>query len=203
MSSLADALFTNTQQKVLGILYGQTHKSFYLKEILRLSGMGVSSVKSVLASLLEAGIITKTNIGNQHHYQANAQCPIFEELLGIVKKTVGLADIIHAATSTLENTIELAFIFGSIASNKEHVESDIDLLVISDDLAYADLMSALHEAELFLGRPINPSIYSREQFIHKLEEKNSFVTRIWDQPKLWIKGSMDALGRITQSGQDK
>ncbi|MCX4187457.1 hypothetical protein [Methylophaga sp. OBS4] len=90
MSQLSAALFTETQQRVLSLLYGQPQKSFYTKEILRLTGMGVGTIKRELDRMHKAGILTLQKVGNQHHYQANPQCPIYHELIGIVKKTIGL-----------------------------------------------------------------------------------------------------------------
>jgi uncharacterized protein len=99
MSQLSDALFTETQQKVLGLLYGQPNRSFYLKEILRLTGMGVATIKRELDRMLAAGILVMNKIGNQHHYQANPECPIYAELINIIKKTVGLTEPIREALS--------------------------------------------------------------------------------------------------------
>lgn len=119
MSQLSDALFTETQQKVLGLLYGQPNRSFYTKEILLLTGMGVATIKRELDRMLAAGILHMTKIGNQHHYQANPECPIYAELITIIKKTVGLTNPIREALSPLSKKIDWAFIFGSIASGKE------------------------------------------------------------------------------------
>lgn len=86
--SPADALFTTTQRRLLGLLYDQPERSFYFKEILRRTGMGVATIKRELDSMVEAGILTRAKIGNQHHYQANPACPIHEELSAIVRKTL-------------------------------------------------------------------------------------------------------------------
>lgn len=191
MGNLGEALFTTTQQKVLGLLYGQPKKSFYLKEILRLTGMGVATIKRELDRMLAVGIVNMTPIGNQHHYQANPDCPLYEEILSIVRKTFGLVDVIRSALAPEEGQIEIAFVYGSIAKGEDTASSDIDLLVITESLAYIDLMKMLASTESILGRPVNPSIYTSSQIKTKLRENNAFVTRIMDQPKLWIKGSDD------------
>lgn len=191
MGKLGEALFTTTQQKVLGLLYGQPKKSFYLKEILRLTGMGVATIKRELDRMLAVGIVNMTPIGNQHHYQANPDCPLYEEILSIVRKTFGLVDVIRSALAPEEGQIEIAFVYGSIAKGEDTASSDIDLLVITESLAYIDLMKILASTEPILGRPVNPSIYTSSQIKTKLRENNAFVTRIMDQPKLWIKGSDD------------
>ena len=203
MSQLGNALFTTTQQKVLGLLYVQPDKSFYLKEILRLTGMGVATIKRELDRMLAAGMLSMTRIGNQHHYQANPACPIYEELLSVVKKTFGIVDVIQSALLPVVSDVDVAFIYGSIAKGEETENSDIDLLIVTESLAYADLMSVLTDAETHLGRPINPSIYTAQQIKKKIKQKNAFLTRLMEQPKLWVKGSDDDIKEFRQSGKDK
>lgn len=202
MSKLGNALFTATQRNVLSLLYAHPEKSFYTKEILRLTGMGVATIKRELDRMLEAGILNFTKIGNQHHYRANPECPIYEELLSIVSKTFGIAEVLKEALMPLDSKIEMAFVYGSVAKKSETASSDIDLLVISESLAYADLMTVLMDAEKTLGRPVNPSIYTMEQIETKLKEKNAFITRVMEQPKIWIKGIENDIREIRQPGKD-
>ena len=190
-TTVGDALFTKTQQRVLGLLYGNPGQSFYTNEIVRLADMGRGTVRRELERLVSAGLLIVTRIGNQHHYKANPGNPVYQELLAIVGKTFGIADVIQAELMPVNEQIDLAFIYGSIAKGEDTASSDIDLLVVSDSLAYADLMAVLADAEKSLGRPINPSIYTAEQIRNKLKQKNSFVTRLMEQPKLWVKGVED------------
>ena len=191
MSQLGNALFTTTQQKVLGLLYAQPDKSFYTKEILRLTGMGVATIKRELDRMLATGIVSMNKIGNQHHYQANPACPIYKELLSIVKKTFGVVDVIKDSLIKIDNEVDFSFVYGSVAKGEETAGSDIDLLIVTESLAYADVMKVLDNAEQELGRTINPSIYTLQQIKKKIKQKNAFLTRLMEQPKLWIKGSDD------------
>ncbi len=202
MSKLGEALFTVTQRNVLSLLYAHPEKSFYTKQILRLTGMGVATIKRELDRMLEAGILSFTKIGNQHHYQANPECPIYEELLSIVNKTFGIADVIKSALIPVDTKIDMAFVYGSIAKSSETASSDIDLLVVSKSLAYADVMTVLVVAEKSLGRPVNPSIYTIEQIKTRLKESNAFITRVMEQPKIWIKGIENDIREIRQPGKD-
>ena len=195
-TNIGDALFTKTQQKVLSLLFGKPQQSFYTNEIVRWADMGRGTVRRELDRLVVSGLIVMHKAGNQHHYQANPSCPIYPELLGIVKKTFGITGVIQAALTPLESDIELAFIYGSIPKGEETATSDIDLLVIADSLEYADLMALLTEAEQSLSRMINPSIYTKEQVVTKLKQKNAFLTRLMEQPKLWVKGSEDDIKEI-------
>lgn len=196
MSKLGKALFTATQRNVLSLLYGHPDRSFYTKEILHLTGMGVATIKRELDRMLEAGILSFTKIGNQHHYQANPECPIYEELLSIVSKTFGISEVIREVLLPVDSSLDMAFVYGSIAKNNETATSDVDLLVVSESLAYADLMAVLINAEKSLGRPVNPSIYTIEQIRRKLKNNNAFISRIMEQPKIWIKGTEDDIREI-------
>ncbi len=162
MSLLANALFTTTQQNVLGLLYSQPNRSFYTKEIIRLTGMGVATIKRELDRMVAAGILSMTKIGNQHHYQAEPGCPLYHELISIIKKTVGVSDVIKSALAPLIKKINWAFIFGSVASNKETATSDIDLMLVGD-VKFSDVVKALYPIQETLVREINPKIYSVEE----------------------------------------
>lgn len=192
MSLLGDALFTETQQRVLGLLYGQPGRSFYTKEILRATGMGVGTVKRELERMKNAGILTLTKTGNQHHYQANPACPIYNELAGIVKKTVGLVEPIATALLPLANNIELAFIFGSMASGNESPGSDIDLMVIGD-VAFSAVVNALHPLQEELGREINPKTCSRTEWITRQDNNDAFIKNIMTKPRLAVMGKETGL----------
>jgi len=191
MTNIGDALFTKTQQRVLGLLYGRPDKSFYTNEIVRRAAIGRGTISRELERLVSAGLLLVSHEGNQRHYRANPDSPVYHELLNIVKKTFGIADVIREALEPLDSQIEFTFIYGSIAKGEETATSDIDLLVISESLKYADVMQALTSAGQTLGRTINPSIYTKAQIRKRLREKNAFVTRIMEQRKLWVKGGED------------
>lgn len=190
-SSVGDALFTKTQQRVLGLLYGRPEQSFYLNEIVRLAGVGKGAVNRELDSLSAAGLVTVTRLGNQNHYQANTENPIFNELKAIIQKTFGVVDILKAALAPLLSKIDIAFIYGSIAKGSEHAGSDIDLLLVSDALSYGEVMTSLASAEQQLGRTINPTLYTNAEFAERKGSNKAFISRVLAQPKLWLVGSDD------------
>ena len=134
--------------------------------------------------------------GNQLHYQANLQNPVYAELAGLVRKTFGIADVLREALKSLDEQIELAFVYGSIAKETATAASDIDLLILSQSLSYAAIMTELTGVEEQLGRPINPSIYTSEQIQSRLKEGKAFMTRVLSQPKIWVKGADDELKRF-------
>ena len=193
MVQISDALFTETQQKLLGLLYGQPARSFYTNEILRLTGMGVATIKRELDSMQAAGILTMTKVGNQHHYQANPHCPIHRELIAIVKKTLGLTDVLRLALAPLADRIERAFVFGSVASGKETAASDIDLMIIGD-AGFAEVVHALHAAQETLSREINPKIFRRDEWDNLLATGEGFAADVLAKPRLDVIGSENGTG---------
>ena len=186
--SIGDALFTKTQQKVLGLLFGNPDKSFYTNEIMRWVSMGRGTVGRELDRLVGAGLLTVFKTGNQNHYQANSDNPVFNELVGIVRKTFGVADEIRRALEPFDDHIDFAFIYGSIAKGSVTQASDIDLMLIGSALSYGDVVEALLPLEDLLQRPINPTIYEKDEFFRKWKTKNSFVKRVMEQDKIVIKG---------------
>ena len=191
--SVADALFSGLQQRLLAVLFGQPDRSFYGNELLRLTGTGRGALQRELEKLVSADLVTVTPIGNQKHYQANAAAPIFAELRGIVMKTLGLADVLRTALNAVSDRIELAFVFGSVAKGTDIATSDIDLMVVTETLTYADLFEGLAAAEQVLGRKVNPMLYTPAALAEKVRTENSFVLRVLSQPKIFLIGAEDVL----------
>ena len=196
---MADALFPKVRQRVLAVLFGTPDRSFYANEVIALAQSGKGAVQRELAGLSEAGLLTVSRQGNQKHYQANAAAPVFAELRGLVLKTMGLADVLRAALAPLGNEISIAFVFGSIAKQTDTAQSDVDLLVVSDSLGYADLFAALEDATRTLGRTINPAIYTQAEFAARLQGDNAFVHRAMQQPKIWLMGQETTLFMTTST----
>lgn len=196
-TSLADALFPRVRQRVLALLYGNPDRSFFSNEVVTLAQSGTGAVQRELASLAAAGLLTVVTQGNQKHYQANAAAPVYEELRGLVLKTSGLVDVLRTALVPLASAIDVAFVFGSVSKKQDTAHSDVDLLVVSDALGYADVFSALEEASARLGRKVNPTIYTPAELGKRISQKNAFASRVLAQDKLWVIGSQETLDGLT------
>ncbi len=192
-TSLADALFSTVQQRVLAYLFGQPGRSFFATELIRLAGGGSGAVQRELARLADSGLVTVTRVGTQKHYQANPKAPIFTELCGIVQKTVGLAEPLREALAPLAERIDVAFVFGSVAKRSDTATSDVDVLVLSDTVDYADAFAALQAAEEKLGRSVNPTVYTSANWRKKQKEGNAFVVKVAAQPKVFLIGTEESL----------
>jgi predicted nucleotidyltransferase len=192
-TGLADALFSGTRQRLLGLLFGQPSRSFYATELIGLAGSGSGAVQRELKNLAESGLVTLRAVGNQKHYQANPETPIYAELCGIAQKTVGLAEPLREALAPLARQIRAAFVYGSVAKRTDTAASDIDLMILSDEVSYADTFAALEAASSKLGRTVNPTILTRKELTKRVKAQEAFLTRVLAQPKVWILGGNDDL----------
>jgi len=194
-ASLSEALFSGTQQRILGLLFGQPERSFYANELITLTGSGSGAVQRELARLAHSGLVLVRPIGRQKHYQANPESPIFGELCGIASKTMGLADPLRRALAPLAPRIRAAFVYGSVARRQDTARSDIDLMLVSDELNYPDVFGALEAASQHLGREVKPTIYTRQEWAERAARGDGFVQRVLAQPRIWLIGSNDALAQ--------
>jgi predicted nucleotidyltransferase len=188
-SGLADALFPKVRQRVLAVLFGRPDQSFYANEVIALAQSGTGAVQRELAALAQAGLLTVSKQGNQKHFQANAAAPVFTELRGLILKTMGLADVLRTALAPLAPQIEAAFVYGSVAKQQDTASSDIDLMIVTPSLGYADVYSALESAAATLGRTVNPTLYQPGELARRIAQDNAFVTRVLQQPKIWLIGT--------------
>jgi len=192
-SALGDALFSKCRQKVLAALFGSPGRSFFANELIRMADCGTGAVQRELATLEQVGLVRVTRIGNQKHFQVNSSAPVFPALRDLVRQTWGLADTLRAALSRQSKHITAAFVFGSMARGDEQAHSDVDLLVLSDTIAYGELFSLLEHAASELGRRVNPTLYTTAEFRRRRRGKNAFLTRVLTQPKIWVLGGDDDL----------
>lgn len=193
-TGLADALFTPVQQRVLGLLFGQPQRRFQSAELIRLAGSGTGATHRVLKRLAECGLVSASMEGRQLYYQANPASPIFEELAGLARKTVGLVGPLREALLPIAGRIRAAFVYGSVASGTDRAESDIDLMVIADDLDYPTLFEAVQAAERQLGRPVNPTLMTAKEWRRKRAQSDSFAARLRGRPRLFVIGTDDEFG---------
>ncbi|MDH3333986.1 MAG: nucleotidyltransferase domain-containing protein [Gammaproteobacteria bacterium] len=190
-SSLADALFTSTQQRVLAPLFGQPGKSFFVTQIMRLANSGRGAVQRELERLRVGGLVNVKMVGTQKHYQANPESPLFDELCSIVQKTVGLKEPLLDAIASLPMAVQFAAVYGSVAKGTETSSSDVDLMVVSDGLVLEELYAAIAPAEDLLSRRINPTLYTPSEFDRRRESGNAFLSRVLDGPLIILAGSID------------
>ena len=185
-SPIASCLFTKAQQQVLGLLFSYPENSFYQNEIIAFANMGKGSVVRELHKLKSANLIVQTRLGNQLHYQANANSVIFAELCSVVNKTLGREESIRSAVGSLSNFVNQAFIYGNFVTGRESVDDTISVILVSDRLTNGSAAKAFVPVEEAIGVKIDFTILDKSQYAERITRKQSFISQVMAQPKLWL-----------------
>jgi predicted nucleotidyltransferase len=199
--SVSASLFPKARREILGLLYAHPDRAFYLREIAVLAGLGVGHVQRELQRLTRGGILQQSKKGRYVYFQANESCPVYQELRGLVTKTVGASDILKRALAPLAPRIAVAFIYGSIARGEERSESDLDLMVIGQ-ASFAEVVEAVRVAESRTSRAINPTVYPPEEFQAKFAHGHHFLHSVVKNKKLFVLGNENELCRLLEPRLD-
>ena len=193
---LSSLIFSEYRKRILSLLLLNTNASYHVRELARLTNTPPGTIHKELVKLTAGGILQSKKVGNQVHYSADMQCPIFEELAGILRKTSGLTDVLAEALISVDHEISLAFIFGSIARGEQNTNSDGDVMLIGS-ISFGDAVQALYGTQATLQRELNPVVYSVEEFKRRFENNDSFIKEVLAKPKLFIIGTEHELSQLT------
>jgi uncharacterized protein len=197
VDNIGAVLFGKARRSILSLLYGHPDDRYYLRQIVRMTGIGLGPAQRELKTLTETGIILRLKEGPLVYYRANQDSPVFAELRNIVRKTFGLTDIIRESLSPLSKAIKIAFIFGSVARGSEGKASDIDLMVIGET-SFSDVSSAISSAEKAIQREINPVVYPVAEFRQKIKSGHHFLKSVLAGEKIFLIGTEDELKRLAE-----
>jgi predicted nucleotidyltransferase len=191
--SIGDALFGATRQRVLAVLFGRPDQRYFINELVRHAGGGKGAVQREVERLASCGLVDVATEGRQRYVQASRASPVFAEIEALVRKTFGVADVLRNALASLAARMVYAGIYGSVARGTAHARSDIDLLVVGD-VDYLALSALLVEPEIALGRAINPTVFTRDDWSKRLRERSGFAQDILRHPMITLHGNTDELG---------
>ncbi len=190
--SLSDLLFPNQyRRKVLALLLMQPDQKVHLRELARQTQAAPGTLKKELDALCHVGLLLREQVGNQVHFQANQDHPVFAELQALVRKTTGLADVLRQALQPLGEQVTLALVFGSMASGSAHAGSDVDLLVVGS-ASFGQVVEATYAAQTQLGRDINPKVMTPTEWAAKQLDANPFVQELLAKPQILLIGARNA-----------
>jgi predicted nucleotidyltransferase len=190
-------LLGKTRSAVLGLLLLRPDEEFHVRQAVRLSGGGLGPVQKDLRALAAAGVLTRREVGRQVFYRADKGSPVYEELRGLVLKTVGAAGVIGEALGPLARGINVAFLFGSIARGEEHSSSDVDVMIVGG-VSFGEVARALLPAQRKLGRDVNPNVYMPVEFAAKVREGHHFLSQVMRASKVFVLGDQDELARVAE-----
>ncbi len=180
------------RRRVLTLLLLHPQHALHVREIARLTGTTAGTLNKELTKLHAAGLLERERVGNQVRYTANRASPIYAELTGILRKTIGLADVLADALAPMAPAISAAFVFGSMARATETAGSDVDVMLIGS-LSFGDAVRLLYPAQAVLGREVNPMVFSAEAWRARLKAKDPFAREVLVQPKIFLIGNDDEL----------
>jgi predicted nucleotidyltransferase len=186
--SIASALFSDSQSRVYRWLFGQPEREFHLSELRRLTGLGSASLQRELNRLAMAGLVRSARVGNLRRFRANPQSPVYSELISLTRKTLGAEPLLREALRPLAPDLLGAWIYGSVAKQTDTAQSDIDVMLIGDNLLLSKVLELLVPLEAQLGRKINPTCYTPDEFQRRRAEPDSFVNRVLAQPLIPLIG---------------
>jgi predicted nucleotidyltransferase len=186
--SIATALFSDSQSRVFRWVFGQPDRSYHLSELRRLTGLGSASLQRELNRLAGAGLVRTERVGNLRRFQANPQSTVYGELVALTCKTLGLEPLLREALLPLIPDLKAAWVYGSMAKQTDTAQSDIDVMLIGENLLLGRVLELLVPLEAKLGRKINPTCYTPEDFERRRAEPDSFVNHVLAQPILPLIG---------------
>lgn len=181
------------RRRLLAVLFMRAGQWFHLRELERLTAAAsVGSLKKELDLLSGAGLLKVQKVGNQTQFCANADHPVYPELLGLVRKSIGLVDVLHAALAPLADQVRVAFVYGSVAKGSEGPHSDVDVMVLGD-VGFGDVVNALYDSQTVLGREVNPKVMALTEWRSRKLAGDSFVQDLLGKPRLLVMGTNDEL----------
>jgi predicted nucleotidyltransferase len=181
------------RRRLLAVLFMRAGQWFHMRELERLTASAsVGSLKRELDLLEGVGLLKVQKVGNQTQFCANTDHPVYPELLGLVRKSIGLVDVLQAALAPLAGQIRVAFVYGSVAKGSEGPHSDVDVMVLGD-VGYGDVVNALYDSQPVLGREVNPKVMSPTEWHSRKTAGDSFVQDLLNKPRLLVMGADDEL----------
>lgn len=189
--SVIDALMPPVRQRVLGLTLGNPERWWYLSELAAALGTSPSSLQREVDSLAAAAILLMRREGRRTYYRANENNAIYSELRGIVRKTMGIPQEIQASLAPLGSRISLALLYGSVARGEERADSDVDVLIVADDLMLEEVYRRLARAEKKLQRKVHPTLYTRDEFRRRRSARNPFVESVLSGDPIVLTGDID------------
>ena len=190
-------MFSPYRRQVLAVLFLRPDEQFHVRELARITGVSAGSLHRELRAMAESGLLVREKLGNQVFYRANTDCSIYEEVAAIFRKTMGLTSLLQDALSDLGDKIQVAFVFGSMASGRQTVGSDLDICILGE-LSLLEVVSALSPVQESLQREINPVVMTPKKFSGLARKKDRFVTRVLDEPILFVKANRDELAKLVE-----
>lgn len=187
---------SKTRIAILELFFNDSEQEYYLRQIEKLTGYSVGNIRREINNLQAGGLFAYRMLGRVKLYRLNKDYAIYNELKNIIRKTISIEGALRKIMQP-QTGIRFSFIYGSFAKGREVSLSDIDIIIIGD-INPRIVKSKLFEYQSEVKREINSTVYTEEEFIRKVKEKNHFISAIIKEPKIFLRGSEDEFRRFIQ-----
>lgn len=178
---------SKTKRKLLRLFLLNPEKSFYIREMEKLINEPINGIRRELKNLQKAGFLKVRRDGNRKLFRVNNGFPIISELKTIIYSTIGIGDYLKEHIENIED-IEFAFIYGSVAKDEETATSDIDIFLVGK-ISEKKFHKVISDLEEHIGRDINYTLMSKQEFEKRRKENDPFIKRILNESKIILKGN--------------
>ncbi len=184
-------------REVLGLLASVPGQELHTREIARRVGADAHAVQRALEQLMSADLVRSRRLGNLRLWSIRRESPLLPAVRELLRQTTGAAEELRKPLAKMRG-VHAAFLFGSYASGKDDLRSDIDLFVVGD-VDWKALSAVTTRLAGNLGREINPVVWTIEGFGQPSPRQRTFLTNVLRQPRIWLLGDDDELERLRRA----
>ena len=201
-SGVANALFGQTRQRVLALFFGMGGRELAQSDAIAQANSGSGAVQREIEGLERAGLLVSRVVGRTKLYRANADAAIHDELAGLIDKTLGVPMLLRAALAPLADRIVRAVLFGSSARGDDRASSDIDVILVGDELQLEEVYAALERVEKRIGRVVSPTVYTEEEYERRRRERHPFLEKVLGGKHVVLFGTLQREAKVDRAGHE-
>ncbi len=184
--NLKNLFVSEVRLKILKMMLSQPEEQYHVRAIVRSVEAEINAVRRELAKLESMGLLKKRQSGNRIYYKADASHIYFSELLSLVTKEDGLGGLILRNIKDL-GSIKFAVLSTAFLRGRKSTVLDVDLLMVGDiNMEIIKRIVSMGEREM--GREINFSVMSEEDFMFRKRKNDHFVAKILSQSRTMLIG---------------
>lgn len=174
MADLSDIITSKVRVKILGLFFSNIKEMYHVRGIVREIGEEINAVRRELDNLETNGLLKKEPRGNRVYYWVRSDYPLFGDLVSIVAKSSGLGRGIIDNKNKIGKVAYVMF-SGTFARGKARKKDDeVDILVIGE-IVLPELATLVRAEESKIGREINYTVMSREEFEFRKKRRDPFL----------------------------
>jgi predicted nucleotidyltransferase len=179
-------LRSRARRKLLAYYFANPTARHHLRGLGEQLQVDPSNLSKEMRRLEREGLFRSEVSGRQKYFRLNRSYPLFNEVRGIVEKTIGAVPLLAEALKKVDG-IDEAYLFGSFARHQQDAASDIDVLVIGAPRGDV-LAETARKLERQLAREINYTVLTVKEFKSRQNRKDAFLANIWHNKRVPLIG---------------